>query len=381
MFSGLYYPAREHDMKIVHFADLHLDAAFAWCGASGDVARRRRQALRDTLNNIIEIVREVDAGALFCAGDLYEHDRVTPDTGAFLRKTFAELDPVRVYIAPGNHDWYGPESLYATQVWSKNVYIFKKPQLDQVELADNISLWGAAHCQPANTPDFVRGSRISDEGIHIALFHGAERAWFSEQGSGKGLHAPFEGEEIARAGFRHAFLGHYHRPKLAEYHTYPGNPDPLKFGENGRRGPVVVTISPDGSIRRERRSASITSIHDLTLDVTGCTHREEVRRRLGRLIEGRVGVVRLEISGDLDPSLDLRENVLRDVLGEQFDAFQIGTGDLRPAYDFDAIKREPTVRGQFVRDVLEAELEPDETRRVLITGLRALDGRNDLEVF
>ena len=368
-------------MKIVHFADLHLDAPFAWCGASGEVARQRRQALRDTLNNIIEIVREVDADALFCAGDLYEHDRVTPDTAAFLQKTFENIAPVRVYISPGNHDWYGPESLYATQAWSENVYIFHEPQFRRVELAENIALWGAAHCQPANTRDFVRGFRASGPGVHIALFHGAERSWFNEQGSGKQRHGPFNAEDIAMAGFCHAFLGHYHRPKYAEHHTYPGNPDPLEFGEEGQRGPVVATILPDGSVRTEPRSASVTNVHDATLDVTNCTHYEEVRTQLEELIEGRAGIARLTVTGDLDPSVDLREDALHDVLRKQFDAFQIYTRDLRPAYDIEAIKDEPTVRGQFVRDVLEADLGSNETRRVLITGLRAFDGRTDLEVL
>jgi len=37
------------------------------------------------------------------------------------------------------------------------------------------------------------------------------------------------------------------------------------------------------------------------------------------------------------------------------------------------------VRGQFVRDVRNSDLADDETQRVLVVGLRALDGRIDLE--
>ncbi len=57
-------------------------------------------------------------------------------------------------------------------------------------------------------------------------------------------------------------------------------------------------------------------------------------------------------------------------------------GSLSVAYDFDQLETEPTVRGQFVRDVRQAEELDDETkRRVLVTGLRALDGRaKELEV-
>ena len=368
-------------MKIVHFADLHLDSGFAWCGATGDAARRRRQALRDTLRAVVNLTREVNADALFCGGDLYEHDRVTPDTAAFLRHTFAELDPIRVYIAPGNHDFYGPESLYATVEWSDNVHIFAEPCLRPVRLADGITLWGAAHCVPANTGNFLDDFRVDGRGAHIALFHGAERSWLGEQGEGKQPHAPFDAADIENAGLHHAFIGHYHRPKDAERHTYPGNPDPLQFGEDGRRGPVVATISPDGSVERERYPVSLTRVHDLTLDVTGCTSQQEVRNSLTGLAEGLSGVARLTVQGELEPSVDLPESVLRDVLRESFHALQIRKGDLRSAYDIEAIRREPTVRGQFVDSVLEAGLPRDEERRILVTGLRALGGRDDLEVL
>jgi len=50
------------------------------------------------------------------------------------------------------------------------------------------------------------------------------------------------------------------------------------------------------------------------------------------------------------------------------------------AYNFEAIKDEATVRGEFVRQVTSSDLPEDEKQRVLVTGLRALDGREDLEV-
>ena len=65
----------------------------------------------------------------------------------------------------------------------------------------------------------------------------------------------------------------------------------------------------------------------------------------------------------------------------RFDAVQIRIGTLTSAYDFEAIAEDRTVRGQFVRDVNDADLSQDERRRVLTTGLRALEGRSDLEVL
>ena len=367
--------------RIVHFADLHLDAGFAWAGATSSVARQRRQGLRNALLRIVAIVREVQADALFCGGDLYEDERVTPDTAEFLRATLAGLDPTPVFLAPGNHDWYGPESVYALTAWSPNVHVFREPRLVPVSLRPGLTLWGGAHRAPANTDNFLAGFGVQGPGAHIALFHGAERSWFSEQGSGKEPHAAFDASEIGATGLLHAFVGHYHRPKDAERHTYPGNPDPLAFGEDGPRGAVIATIGEDGVVARERRTVAQTEVHDLELDVSGCASGQEIRDRVRALAEGRGGMARVTVTGELERDVDLREDDLHDALLETFGAVRIRKGALHAGYDVATIRDENTVRGAFVNDVLESGLPEAEQRRVLVAGLRALDGRRDLDVL
>ena len=132
---------------------------------------------------------------------------------------------------------------------------------------------------------------------------------------------------------------------------------------------------------RERRSVAVTQVHDITLDLTGCGSQQDVRDRLADSARGLRGIARLTVTGDLEPALDLPERVLHDVLNEFFDATQVRTEGLRQGYDVEAIREETTVRGQFVRDVLSAGLDPEDVRRIMITGLRALDGRDDLDVL
>jgi DNA repair exonuclease SbcCD nuclease subunit len=226
----------------------------------------------------------------------------------------------------------------------------------------------------------LSGFNVDRQGIHLGLFHGSERSWITEQGEGKALHAPFDGEEITRGGLHHAFVGHYHRPRDADTHTYPGNPDPLSFGEDGERGAVVVTVLPDGGIRRHRHRVAVTQVHDLAVDLTGCSSRQEVRERIAAAAVGKSGLARVTLSGDLAPELDLKPAELEDA-APGLERLRIRVGVVRPGYDLDTIAQEPTVRGQFIRDVRAADL-PEETRRgVLLTGLRALDGRDDLEVL
>lgn len=365
-------------MRFVLFSDLHLDAAFAW--APPAAAARRRQALRDALRAVIRLADEVDADAILCGGDLYEHERFTPDTASFLRRTFAESDR-RVIIAPGNHDWYGPHSLYARTSWSDNVEVFTDDALAPITLADGLTLWGAAHLGPASTQGFLdRGFHVERSGVNLALFHGSERSGIVGEGEGKQPHAPFDGAQIPGAGLDHAFLGHFHRPKAAETHTYPGNPEPLTFGEDGDRGAVVIDVADGGAVTRRWERVAVSEVHDLVLDVSGSASRQDVREELEALVAGLDGCARVTLHGELPPEVELAERDL-EAVPHGLDALVTRFADIRIAYDLDLIAEENTVRGQFVRDVRSSEdLDDDARRRVILTGLRALAGRDDLEV-
>ena len=322
---------------------------------------------------------QTDADAVLCGGDLYEHERFTPDTAAFLQSAFERLHPVRVFIAPGNHDWYGPQSLYRQVTWSENVRVFDSTQFQPVELIEGLTLWGAAHRAPANTPSLLEEFEVDRGGVHIALFHGSEIGWFSQQGGRKTLHAPFDSAQIESSGLNHAFLGHYHRPRDDRLFTYPGNPDPLTFGEDGERGVVIATVRDDGQMVRDRRDVSVTQVHDLRVDITGSTSQQDIRDRVGESLQDLAGFARVILSGEPSEDIDIRPGELSSV-DWGLDSVLVEIGDVNSAYDLDLIREEPTVRGEFVRDLSNQDIPEDEKRRILVTGLRALDGRDDLEV-
>lgn len=364
-------------MKILHLADVHLDTPFAWAGP--EVGRVCRHRIRETLQRAAERAAEGGFDALTIAGDLYEHDRFGADTGAFLRTLFADLAPLPVLIAPGNHDWFGPESLYRQVEWSPNVRVFEQGVFERVELADGLCLWGAAHRAPAHTPNLLEGFRVEGAGTHLALFHGSERGGFAFEEEGKQLHAPFDEREVPEAGFAFALVGHYHRPRVGRWHAYPGNPCPLGFGEGDGHGALAVDVS-DAGVTATRVPLGAPVWHDVAVDVTGCTSVTGVRERVAAALDGLRGLARVTVSGELPPEVELSRADLEG-LDHGLDAYVPRLGRLTAAYDLEALAAEETVRGRFVRDVLAAgDLDDDLRRRVLVTGLRAFDGRSDLEV-
>jgi exonuclease SbcD len=362
-------------MRLLHFADLHLDAPFAW--ARPEVARLRRRNRRETLTRILLLAEQERVDGILSAGDLFEHERFTPDTVTFLRESFARTD-IPIYLAPGNHDWYSPRSPYALVEWSPNVHLFAEAQLTPIGLADGLTLWGAAHRAPAGTGGFFADFRADRGGVHLALAHASEKSALPFQESGKEPHSPFEAAELEAAGIAHAFVGHYHVARDRERYTYPGNPDPLEFGESEGRGVVLASVADDGTVTRDRRTVAVSQVHDLTLTLDGCHHLDDVRQRIAMEIAPLSGSVRVTLTGEVPAELPIDARALTQ-LGEHLDGFVVRAAGLLPSYDLEAIHAEATVRGQFARDTLDI-LDEERRRRVLITGLRALEGRADLEV-
>lgn len=135
--------------KILHLADLHLDAPFRDLSGSRGTAKARREGLRSTLKYALEMARARQVDAVTIGGDLYEAENISADTAQFLRQQFAAMAPLPIIIAPGNHDPYTHNSPYAYVSWSPNVEIFRAPTLTPLTLAGDLQLWGAAHDSPS----------------------------------------------------------------------------------------------------------------------------------------------------------------------------------------------------------------------------------------
>jgi DNA repair exonuclease SbcCD nuclease subunit len=364
-------------VKLAVVADVHLDVPFAWAGP--DVGRRWRSHVRETLTNVVAACLDRQVDALLVAGDLYEHDRFSPDTVRFVETTFAKLDPVPVLVTPGNHDWLAAAGLYRQARFGPNVHLFTGDRLEPFTLREGCTIWGAAHHRPTGTEGFLDGFHVDRGGVNLALFHGSEVGGFMLQGADKTRHAPFRADQVPAAGLHFAFVGHYHHPTSSDHHAYPGSPQPLSFGSQPG-GLLLAEVADDGAVTIERIAVAAADLHEIRVDVSACGSSTELRGEVARALAGLEGAARVDLVGDLSLDLEWHDDLLRDV-APALDAVKVRTSGLRPAVDLDALAALDNVEGEFVRLVREQpDLDDDVRRRVILTGLRALAGRADLEV-
>jgi DNA repair exonuclease SbcCD nuclease subunit len=359
-------------VTILHTADVHLDRAYAGAGMTSSIASARRQELREGFRRFIDLALELRADAVTIGGDLYEHERSTLDTGKFLRAQFERVAPTPVFISPGNHDYYAPDSLYRRVTWPTNVTIFTEPRLQPASLADGLTIWSAGHDAPDLRQNLLDGFRAPADGTHILLFHGSD---ISNVPEGKPAHCPFRPEDIHRTGAAFALLGHYHAARLTDRFAYPGSPEPLDFSEAGAHG--VLRLDVDGpSVTAQLVENGTVRYVTHRLDVAGIDSSDGLRSAILAHADPRA-ITRIILEGDLTPETDLNISALYNTCAEGFQYLDL-LDRTRPAWSLDELAEESTTKGAFVRLMRAkiAALPPDdaETAQLALTlGLQAFE--------
>ena len=190
-------------LKFIHAADFHLDSAF---GALTDrqAASRRRES-RKLGVRLANYVNSHGIDLVLLAGDLFDSNSTFRETGEQLAQALGQME-ARVFIAPGNHDWFGPGSPWQTVSWPENVHIFRENHMTAVELpAWDLVLYGAAFTRQEQPEGFLSGFSVPEDGrTHIAVLHG-------EIDPADRRYGPVRKDEIAASGLDYLALGHIHK--------------------------------------------------------------------------------------------------------------------------------------------------------------------------
>ncbi len=224
-------------MKVLHAADFHLDSPFS--GLSPDKGALRRGELRDVPARLARLAKEEAVDLVLLPGDLLDGGRVRPETVRALGRALGEM-AVPVFIAPGNHDYFHPQSPYAANRWPDNVYIFTQPEMQGVELPRlNCTVHGCAFTAPHREDDPLAGFAAPDDGkLHLLCVHGEVGA--------AGNYAPIDLKSLEKSGAAYAALGHIHAAGSGRagrtLWAYPGCPEGRGFDELGPKGALIVSF-------------------------------------------------------------------------------------------------------------------------------------------
>ncbi|MCD7749557.1 MAG: DNA repair exonuclease [Oscillospiraceae bacterium] len=358
-------------IRILHAADLHLDSPFQALGRDRSAQRRAEQ--RSLLERMAAIAREERADIALFAGDLFDSDNAFAETARLIEAVTADM-AIPGFIAPGNHDWYGPRSPWARLKLGDNVHVFTEEAIECIPLsALNARIFGAAFAGHRRSPplaNFAPPEKIPGV-TDILLLHG-------EVGNPDSPYGAITESELAASGMDYVALGHTHSysgPRQAGNTTYawPGCPEGRGFDETGQKGVILADVEP-GSCRIEQLPLDGRRYEVLTVNVTDTDPLTAIEAALDR--DTARDIYRIRLTGQAEPAPD--RAALTRALEGRFFALEL-RDETRPPQDIWEGREQDSLRGLFLARLwkqYQAAQEESERARISLAarfGLQALE--------
>lgn len=268
------------EIKIAHCSDFHLGTNKS-VNKFGVTNIERRKILID----VIEKCKNQDVKILLIAGDLLDDVKISSAEIQEIQNILSLYPEIKIFISPGNHDPFTPDSPYKIYKWPKNVHIFKSNHLDYAEIPElKTRVWGAAFCGIYQTSGLLdKVSDINLEFLNICVMHGNITSC-----SDKDYYNPIKNSEIEESQMDYIALGHIHKKtpisKLKNtFYAYSGSPFGSGFRETGDKGIYIGTISKS-SCNLEFHKMYMRNYEKLVLTLpTVCDHNDILKFILNQL--------------------------------------------------------------------------------------------------
>ena len=364
-------------VKILHCADVHIGAEESFLGEKS-YSRRRETLL--TFEKIVDLCQENRVDILLIAGDLFHSNNIPKSFADDVISKIGSAKDLPVVYAAGNHDPYNPTSLFWRDNLPENLYILGGEETCLSFPKLNLRVYGRSF-ESAFLNGKARPSLIPPEDgvINISLLHG------ETAGDLNSRYNAISKEYIESSKMDYIALGHIHEfgsiGKIGNtFFAYSGCPEGQGFDELGQKGVLIGEIGkgvcdlkfvPPARRQHIFEKININEIGTLTDGILNL-----LRQKYGNGFQDNLYKIELTGNVDEDTAIDTTDLTVR--LSEQLyfvkikDKTQIKT-------DLVTLSKEPSLKGIFVKRMLEKIENSDETEKqklqnALDLGLKAFSG-------
>lgn len=373
-------------VRIVHTADVHLDAPNA---ELGERAAALRRATREAFTRVIDLCLERDAHLLIVAGDLFNQARPDAATIDFalgqLRRLTEASPPVAVALLPGTHDCWREGALWDSprmRALGDSVHALCGPEAVTIHLPQlDLALHGCAHLCGRERQRPLSGLRPDAAvPLNVGVAHGSmERGDVADS-------SMFDAEEIAATGMDYLALGHWHS---WTDHTAgdvvainPGSPEIDGFAQRDAGAVAVVTLG-EGRTRVERVTVGALRGEQVAIDAGELGGTEDLVTRIREHANDGL-LLHVTVGGLAAPGVLIDVQAAQERLADEFFALRI-VDDTHPAIeDLEGVAADGLALGRFVelaRERIQAAGDERERRvaeRALQIGVAMLRGEGGL---
>lgn len=355
-------------MKIIHCGDIHLDSKIT-AHLEPDKSRARKAEVLAAFRGMIKYAVENGVTAVIIAGDLFDSDVILPGTKDIILSDIKAAEGIDFLYLCGNHDagktlrqTAHPENLkFFGDTWTRFDY-------------GTVSVYGA-ELTSANCRD-IYGALVTDpDRFNIVTMHGAI-------GTGYGTDA-VNRNDLCDKNIDYLALGHYHSHSTEPLDKrgtlcYCGCLEGRGFDECGKKGFVVLDIDENG-YETSFVSTGKREIFNVECDISGLSSAYEISAAVDSAVESipPQSIVRVTLTGEVGVDARKEPDLIKTHLEGQFWA-----SDLKDAtrlyIDPESYRNDVSLKGEFIRLLLNSDLPAEVRDRVARCGLNAISDREVL---
>ncbi len=360
-------------MKLIHTADLHLDARMR-THFGPEKAKERQSELLRTFERLVDTAAAEGCAGILIAGDLFDTRHISATVRTQVEKAIRDHADIAFYYLRGNHD--SDNFLTELSAVPENLHLFGEEwtayELGRVVIAGR---------EPGGKNGGLgEGLSLPPDMINIVMLHGQEsRAAAGDRAEVIDL------RELRHRHIDYLALGHVHAYKRETLdsrgvYCYPGCLEGRGFDECGPKGYVLLDIDPEsGKITDRFVPFASRTLHTVEADAEGCADTAAIAARVEETLD-RAGIpagdlVKLVLTGALDVECEKDTAYLEARFRDRFYFLKLeDKTTLRveaSEYEWDE-----SLKGEFVRQVMaDPSLSEEKKAEIIRVGLRALTGK------
>lgn len=358
----------ETNMKFIHCSDLHLDSKME-SNLSSQKARERKGEILNTFERMVKYACDNEVNGIIIAGDMFDTSRISNLTKTRVLNIITKNSEIDFLYLSGNHD----ESNFISQIdqLPNNLKIFGK-YWTTFDYGD-IKVHGAI--LDGNNKTIYDTLNLKAEDFNIVVLHG-QIAKYNSKEDGEIINLP----KLKDKNIDYLALGHIHnfiqdRLDKRGIYCYSGCLEGRGFDECGEKGFVLLEID-NKDLKTSFIPFAKRKLNEVKFDISGFDDWFDIEDEIVKMLKdfSRENLIKIELIGSYTLNLDKHLSMLEQKLDDFYFAkikdkskLKVSLGD---------VENDISLRGEFIRGVLNSNLKEEEKEGVILIGLKALSGED-----
>lgn len=359
-------------MKIIHCSDLHLDSKME-ANLDKEQARQRKNEILLSFQNMVDFASKNDVKVIIIAGDLFDKSKVSMKAKNIVKDAIIANPNIDFIYLKGNHD----EEVFLADEIPNNLKLFNADNWISYRYG-NIVISGIEFGKKDNY-EIYQSLMLNQNDFNIVVLHGQE-AYYTDK---KDKAEIIDIRELKNKNIDYLALGHIHKYKMDRLDTrgqycYSGCLEGRGFDECGDKGFVLLDIEY-GRVNTQFVKNSTRNFEEIEVDISDTMTTTEVKTKIDEKVKNisRNNLIKIILTGKVNINSERDINYLLKIYNDEFYFCKIYDKTTLKINYFD-YENDASLKGEFIRMILNENLSEEEKKEIIITGIKALKGEEEL---